>query len=357
MRIIQMLPVLAFGDAIGNDTVTLKKTLQQAGYETEIYAEIIDGRLPKDTAFPVMDYDERSDDIIIYHLSTGAELNYKFERFKCRKIIMYHNITPPEFFSDYNTEAAMSCKEGLSAAEFLSDKVDFCFADSEFNKHDLRKMGYECEIDVLPILIAFKDFEKKPNAGILKKYGNDDYVNIVFTGRVAPNKKHEDIIRAFYYYKKYINVKSRLFLVGSFGINDRYYQRLAKYVEKLGVKEVYFTGHIKFDEILAYYSIADVFLCLSEHEGFCVPLVEAMYFNVPIIAYDCCAVGETLGNAGLLLSDKSPEIVGEAIHRVVSDEKLKEIMVSNGKERLEYFSHDRIKNQFLESVQRLIKGV
>lgn len=355
MRIIQMLPVLAFGDAIGNDTVTLKNTLQDAGYETEIYAEVIDSRLPEQTAKPVDMYKEMPDDIIIYHLSTGSDLNYRFEKYQCRKVIMYHNITPPSFFQKYNAEAAQSCRDGLAAADFLSDKVSFCFADSSFNKQDLRSMGYECDIEVLPILIAFKDFEKRPNPAIIRKYKNDDYVNIVFTGRVAPNKKHEDLIRSFYCYKKYINPKSRLFLVGSYGINDRYYQKLAKYVEMLDLDDVYFTGHIKFDEILGYYSIADVFLCLSEHEGFCVPLVEAMYFKVPIIAYDSCAVGETLGGAGLLMKEKSPEMIAEAINKVITDKELREKILKNQVERLKYFEHDRIKKQFLEAVNRLEK--
>lgn len=351
-----MLPVLAFGDAIGNDTVTLKNTLKNAGYDTEIYAQVIDGRLPVGTAKQVDEYSVQNEDIIIYHLSTGSELNYQFERYECRKVIMYHNITPPDFFQPYQQEAAQNCRDGLTAADFLSDKVEFCFADSAFNKQDLIHMGYECPIDVLPILIAFKDFEKKPNAAVIRKYGSDDYVNIVFTGRIAPNKKHEDLIAAFYYYKIYINPKSRLFLVGNYGVNDRYYQKLAKYVEKLGLEDVYFTGHIKFDEILAYYSVADIFLCLSEHEGFCVPLVEAMYFNVPIIAYDSCAVGETLGGAGLLLPEKDSKVVAEAIHMVVKKQKLRETMIKNGKERLQYFEHDRIEKQFLDVMRQMIKG-
>ncbi len=348
-----MLPVLAFGDAIGNDTMTLAETLADAGYETAIYADIIDGRLPAGTAMQVSDYIERPDDLIIYHLSTGSELNYRLADYQCRKTIMYHNITPPHFFAPYYPDATESCRKGLEAAKYLADKVEYCFADSAFNKSDLIAMDYECDIDVLPILIAFDDFKKKPNKNIIRKYSKDGYVNIVFTGRIAPNKKQEDIIDAFYYYNNYINPKSRLILVGNFGLNDAYYQRLAMYVDQLSLKNVIFTGHIKFDEILAYYSIADVFVCLSEHEGFCVPLVEAMIFDVPIIAYDSCAVGETLGGAGLLLNDKDPKIVAEAINMVVKDHELKDVLVQNGRERLKDFSHDKIKKQFLEYIAKL----
>ncbi len=225
----------------------------------------------------------------------------------------------------------------------------------EFNKQDLINMGYTCPIEVLPILIAFEDFKKKPSKKVLDLY-DDDWTNIVFTGRVAPNKKHEDLIAAFTYYKTYINPKSRLIMVGSVTPGDAYFAQLERYLRELGVEDYHFTGHIKFDEILAYYHLADVFLCLSDHEGFCVPLVESMYFNVPVVAYDSCAVGETLGGCGLLLDDKSPEVVAYAIDRVVKDKKLRAQMIACEQERLKHFEHERIKNQFLNAIERFVKG-
>ncbi|MEE1242773.1 MAG: glycosyltransferase, partial [Frisingicoccus sp.] len=221
---------------------------------------------------------------------------------------------------------------------------------------ELIEMGYTCDIEVLPILIAFDDYKKTPNAKVLKKYEKDDYVNIVFTGRVAPNKKHEDLIAAFAYYKKNINPKSRLILVGNHLMTPGYYPRLSNYIEKLGVEDVVFTGHIRFDEILAYYKIADVFLCLSEHEGFCVPLVEAMYFDVPIVAYDSCAIGETLGGSGLLLPEKDPAVVAEAINLIMEDRELREKLIMGQRKRLEDFQHDKIKEQFLNAIRRFTEG-
>ena len=179
---------------------------------------------------------------------------------------------------------------------------------------------------------------------------------IVFTGRVAPNKKHEDLIATFSYYKKYINPKSRLLLVGRYDFFPEYYRRLQKYVEQLGVEDVIFTGQVKFPDILAYYKVADVFLCLSEHEGFCVPLVESMMFDVPVIAYDSCAVGETLGGCGLLLNDKTPAVVAEAIERVRTDERLKHTIIENQKIRLKYFEHSRINAQFIDIINRLVQN-
>ena len=354
MRIIQILPVMAFGDAIGNDTITLDDTLKQSGYKSEVYAKFIDERLTERVK-PLDKYIPEKEDIVIYHLSTGSDVNYEISQYDCRRIIMYHNITPGHFFAQYDIEAAKVCDSGYRAVKYLKKKADYCLADSDNNKQELRAMGYECPIDVLPILIAFDDYKKKPSPRVIRQY-DDDYVNIVFTGRVAPNKKHEDIIAAFYYYKKYINPKSRLLLVGRHDFFPGYYSRLQKYVEKLGVDDVVFTGQVKFEEILAYYSVADVFVCLSEHEGFCVPLVESMMFDVPVLAYDSCAVGETLGGSGFLLKDKAPEVVAEAIHSIVSDPKLQEQIVQGQRQRLKDFEHDKVKKQFLEILEAFIAG-
>lgn len=353
MRIIQMLPTFAYGDAIGNDTLALQDTLRSAGYETEIYADVIDAKLGKDAAKQAEDYRYKEGDVIFYHLSTGSDLNYKITEYPGRRIVMYHNITPPKFFKGFAPDAEKACADGLRAARYLAKKTDLCIVDSAFNKTDLLAMGYDCPMEVLPILIAFDDYKKEPDKKVIKAY-DDDWVNVVFTGRVAPNKCPEDIIAAFYYYKKNIQPKSRLFLVGRYDGMPAYKAQLDVYVKQLGLEDVYFTGHVKFDEILAYYHIADVFVCLSEHEGFCVPLVEAIYFGVPIIAYDSTAIGDTLGGSGLLLQDKSPAIVGEAIHLVAENKELRDRLVMGQKVRLKDFAHDKIKKNFLEIMQKFL---
>ena len=356
MKIYQMVPSLAYGDAIGNNVLALNEALEKAGHQTVIYTEFVDPRIPQEMAKPVKEYQDHETNIVIYHLAIGCELNEKVRRFKAHVIIVYHNITPPEFWHAYNTNTEKLCEYGLETAKNLAEKAELCLAVSEYNKQDLIKLGYTCPIKVLPILIAFDDYRKTPSPDIIKKYKNDEYTHIVFTGRVAPKKKHEDLIRSFYYYKNYINSKARLFLVGSYDEKDLYYKKLKKYVEELELEDVYFTGHIPFGEILAYYQIADIFLCLSEHEGFCVPLVEAMYFNVPIIAYDCAAVGETLGMGGILLKDKDPKLVAEAINRVVADDELRKCMSDNEQERLKYFSNERIQNEFMNILNQFIAG-
>ena len=357
MKIIQLLPSFSYGDAIGNHTLVIRDLIAEMGYATAIYAEVIDQRLPVGTAFSDKELPELSEnDIAIYHYSTGSELNYLFGDLKCKKILIYHNITPGEFFGDYNKKARRACNEAREAGYYLADKVDYCIADSEYNKRELIEMGFKCPIEVVPILVAFQDFKQKPDRKVMHKF-MDNKTNIVFMGRVAPNKKHEDIIRAFAEYKKYWNKDARLFLVGGYDEADLYYRRLKNYAEALGVKDVYFTAHIPFKSILAYYRIADVFLCQSEHEGFCVPLLEAMYFEVPIVAYDSSAIGDTLGGTGILLKEKDPVVTAGVLNRVVTDGALRKQMIEQQNLRLKDFNREDITKKLAKCLYEVMGSV
>ena len=355
MRIFQLLSTIAYGDAVSNDTVAMEKAIKQMGYQTRIYAESIVPPLDKKTALAISELkDVSNDDIIIFHMSTGSRLNFDVAKYPCRKIVVYHNITPPEYFKNNDERFSDICEYGLKGAKSLADKVDYCLAVSEFNKKDLLNMGYKCPIDVLPIIIPMSDYDKAPDKSVVKKY-SDDYVNILFTGRIAPNKKQENLISAFYYYNRLYNKKSRLILAGSFRYDDPYYIRLTEYTKKLGMGgTVIFTGHIKFDQILAYYKTADVFLCMSEHEGFCVPIVEAMKFKVPIIAYGRAAVPETMNHKGMILDDNNPQSVAACIDKMVKDKKLRDYVIEEQNERLEYYSYDNISAMFKEYLSKFI---
>lgn len=359
MRVVQLLPTISYGDAVGNDTRAIKELLSDMGYETAIYAENIDQRLPSGTAFPVAEMPELSgEDVIIYHGSTGTELNYRLPELGGRKMMIYHNITPPEFFEPYSLDARDRTADGLRGIMGLADKLEYCVADSEFNKRDLLFMGFDCPIDVCPILIPFEDYEKTPSQKIIRSYSGDSYTNLLFVGRIAPNKRQENVIRAFYFYKKYFNPKSRLFLVGDWGGMERYHDRLVKYTDALGLSEddVIFTGHIKFNEILAYYKTADVFLCMSEHEGFCVPLVEAMYFDVPVVAYDCAAVPDTLDGSGVLLETTDPREAAERIDEIVRNKPFRQELIFGQNRRLEDFSYRQVSCALKAMLSGFIEG-
>ena len=354
MRIIQILPTLSFGDAIGNDTLALKGAIRDMGYETEVYAENIDKRLPAGSGLDISKLSGlKKDDIILYHKSTGTDLTFRIDEFKCRRIMIYHNITPPEFFRPYSPAATALTEYGYKGVEYLKDKIDYCLAVSSYNRSDLLRMGYTCPIDIRPILIRFEDYKQTPDEETIRKY-SDGKKNLIFVGRIAPNKKQEDVIRAFYHYKKR-NPESRLILVGSYSGMENYYNRLVKYAAALGLKEdVVFTGHIKFSAILAFYRIADVFVCMSAHEGFCVPLAEAMFFDVPIVALDTSAISDTLGGSGFLVDDNDPVFVSRVIDRVLNDEALRNELISGQRRRLKDFSYEKIRDTFTEQLKNFI---
>lgn len=352
MRIVQILKVLAFGDAIGNHVIALQRAFRNNGIQSKIYAEVIDGRLPEATAEYYSAYQEKEDDIILYHLSTGTDLNRMVTRHKAKLIVNYHNITPPVYFEHYNRQGELNCINGLKDARYLAEYADFCIADSQYNKQDLIKMGYQCRIEVAPILIGFDDYMKKPDEEIMKTY-RDGYTNILFVGRIVPNKAQHDVISAFSHYKKYYNRKSRLLLIGTYGGMEQYYMQMQEYAKKLGVEDIIYPGHINFAQILGFYRSADLFLCQSEHEGFGVPIIEAMIFGLPIVAFDSSAVGETMGGAGILLQDKNPLETAAVMDYVLNDPVLCQKMKENGYERLKDFENQKVAEKH---IQFLLEG-
>lgn len=354
MRILQLMPTLAYGDAVGNDALAIHRILKNRGYETKIYAEIIDKRIPREIADPVCRMETDGDDVIIYHMSTGSGLNAGFAKMKGRKVMIYHNITPSRFFKGYNPALERLCRDGRYALQYLSDEVDYALADSEYNAGELRTLKYKCPVDVMPILLSFEDYEREACAGAEKEY-RDGKTNVIFTGRIAPNKKQEDVIDAFYHYQKYYNEESRLILLGSYFNMETYYERLKDYVGRLGVKNVVFTGHVSFEEMLCCYRAADLFLCMSEHEGFCVPLVEAMYFHIPIVAYDSSAIGHTLGGSGILLKDKNPLEAAGVMDRILKDEALRKQILAGQDRRLQDFGKERTERLFMEKIEGFLK--
>lgn len=356
MKVYQLLPTMALGDAIGNDTQAIRDFIKEQGYETGIFAEGIDSRLPAGTAESVNNMPELKDeDVLIYHASTGTPLNDRLASFGGKKVIIYHNITPPQFFREYSPIAVRLTMEGYKGIQHLAEVAEYCIADSEYNREDLLKMGYQCPIDVCPIMIPFDDYDQKPDQSTIERYSSDGWTNLLFVGRIAPNKCQQDIIRAFYAYQKVYNPKSRLFLVGNSGGMEVYEKRLKEYALKLGIEDkVIFTEHIKFNQILAYYHLADAFVCMSEHEGFCVPIVEAMYFKKPIVAYSSTAVPETMGKGGLLLDSKDPVLVAGAIHQVVTNDKLKKYIQTQQEEELKRFRYEGVKEKFLKCLHKVL---
>lgn len=346
MRIVQLLSTIAQGDAVSNDARALQRLLRRWDRETAIYAEHIGLGLPEGLAKKAERLPRlREEDVLIYHMSIGSDLSLRVEEMNCRKVMIYHNITPPEHFSRYSEYTAYYCEKGRRELRRMKDCFDYCIADSDFNRQDLRQAGYICPIDVCPIFIPFDDYAAAADERVLRKYG-DGRSNFLFVGRIAPNKKQEDAIAAFAAYQRLYDADARLILAGNGDGMEKYRKRLWNYARALGVRNVTFTGHIPFAELLALYRTASVFLCQSEHEGFCVPLAEAMYFDVPIVAYAAGAVPETLGGCGIVLREKTPELTAGVLHRLVTDAALRATVIENQRERLRDFAEETVAQRF-----------
>ena len=356
MKVIQVIASIFFGDAVGNDARALCKVIAEAGYETGIYTYDIDPRV-KDSFVHKMSKLPKlnDDDIVIFNHCSGTDLCYELPKMGGRKMMIYHNITPAHFFEGYNNDTVKSIQKGYEGTKYLNDKIDYVMAVSQYNADNLREMGYTCPMYIRPIVIPFDDYKKEPDQDVIKKY-SDGYTNILFLGRLVPNKRQEDVISAFAYYKKHINPKSRLILVGSDGGVEKYGRCLKKYVKALELEDVVFTGQTSFKAILAYYTLADVFLCMSEHEGFCVPLVESMFFKTPVVAYDSSAIASTLGGSGVLLKEKNPVLTAKVIDRIVNDNEIREEIIKKQLERLSAFSYDTMKENFLRGLELFING-
>lgn len=340
----QMTATMSVGDAISNEVLAIKNILDNLGIKNEIYAENIDSRLRKNVK-NYKEYKANNNDIILNHFGIGSSINDFVANLNNNiKIIRYHNITPSEFFEGYSIITKQLCEIGRQQLTIANNAYNYALADSEYNKQELLELGYK-NTKVIPIIMALKDYEKKPDEVVINKY-KDGIKNIVFVGRVSPNKKQEDVIKSFYYYKKYFNNKSRLFIVGNYNGMERYYNQLTNLVKSLELEDVIFTGHIKFNEILAYYNIADLFLCMSEHEGFCVPLVESMFFEVPILAYNSCAIPFTLKGSSVLINRKDHKYIAAMMDYILENNEFKKKIISKQLKRLEELRPEKVEKEF-----------
>jgi len=274
-------------------------------------------------ARPLWEYPQVSapDTVCLFHFSIGSAASRLIHRAPDRLVCLYHNITPGEWFLGFHPHLAGLCYHGRRELRAFAPRAELGLADSDFNRRELEAAGF-ARTAVLPIVMEEGALLRRGSAVSRRLFG-DGRANILFVGRIIPNKKIDDLIRVFALYQRRRQPHSRLLLVGDYRGHERYFDRLQQMVAELGVREVVFTGHVDDDDLRACYAAADVFLCLSEHEGYCVPLLEAMSFGLPVVAYDAGAVRETLRGGGVLLTDKDPEWVAEVVHSVLTNASLR----------------------------------
>jgi glycosyltransferase involved in cell wall biosynthesis len=318
----QLLAALSYGDAIGNEALAIQKHLRAAGFASDIFAEKVHPRVAH-LARPLWEYREVSspETVCLFHFSIGSAAGRLIYHAPDRLVSIYHNITPAHFFMGFHPHLAGLCYHGRRELAAFAPRTALALGDSEFNRRELEEAGY-ARTGVLPIVLDLPVYER-PASPVVRRLYDDTRTNLLYVGRIIPNKRIDDLIRVFAAYQRYVNPVSRLLLVGDYRGHERYLERLLDMVDDLRLDEVVFTGQVDDDDLYGYYRLADLFLCLSEHEGFCVPLQEAMVFGVPVIAYDAGAVRETLKGGGILLREKRPVVVAELIGEVLTDGTLR----------------------------------
>ncbi|RPJ81126.1 MAG: glycosyltransferase [Acidobacteria bacterium] len=327
MKVHQVLATLGYGDAIGHEVVGIQQALRSAGYESDIFVETADSRLERLTR----DYRELLDEddpgrLLIHHFSIGSRGSRLAYALPGRMVLVYHNITPPEYFVDVNPLLVQLCYMGRRELRAYVPRCHLALGDSEFNRQELEELGF-LHTGVLPVVPGFDHLDGERDWHVVRDF-DDGWTNMLFVGRVIPNKRIEDVIRTFYAYRRLFNPRSRLLLAGSSSGFEQYFAMLQQFVARFAIRDVHFLGHVSDAELAACYDVADVFVCASEHEGFCVPLVEAFHAGVPVIAYSAAAVPATMDGAGILYENKEPGHVAALVDAVVSNRALHEAVVS-----------------------------
>jgi glycosyltransferase involved in cell wall biosynthesis len=355
VRVHQVLATLGYGDAIGHEVLGIQRVLRAAGYESEIFVETAERRV-EDLTIGYWELPAASDpdNILIHHFSIGSRASRIAYALPDRMVLIYHNITPPEYFLGIHPLLVQLCFLGRRELGLYANRCELGLGDSEYNRQELEALGFP-ETGVLPVVPDFSHLSGSPNY-VHGRAFDDDWVNLLFVGRTIPNKRLEDVIRWFCAYKRWFNPRSRLLFVGSQSGFESYVGMLMHLVDRLGVRDVHFLGHVTNEELVAHYEMADVFLCASEHEGFCVPLIEAFYMGVPVIAYAATAVPATMDGGGVLVTDKDPVHIAALIDRIITDRGLHDRIIASQDAALTRLMAKDFEGTLLEFIEQVQRG-
>ena len=352
MVINQWLPAAHRGDAVGDSARRVRGLLRARGHESQIYALTIDDDLPGDIG-AFADPAAREGDLTILHFAIASPMSEALAAMPSGRVIQYHNITPAHFFAGYDAGTAALVTRGRQELAALVGRVDLALGDSEYNRSELETLGFS-ETGVFPIAVDTARLTEAPRRPALERVLRDGLTNILFVGRMAPNKKIEDILRLAEHYKRYVDAFHRFIFVGREDVCPRYYATIRALMSQYQMtsERFWFVGSVPDADLAAFYRTASAYVSLSEHEGFCVPLVEAMATDVPVLAYASTAVPETLGGAGVTFSPKDLEYAAEMLGLLVYDDDLREGVLEGQRRRMRDFTDARFEAHLDQLVAR-----
>lgn len=351
----QFVPTLATRDAVGSHYLQIRDTLRAAGFASDIYAMEVKREL-KGQGLPYTSFaGARAGEPtwLLYQSSVGCPVA-EFVRDRPEPLMVdYHNITPASFFAGWEDHVAIRLNAGRRQLRELAARAELGLADSAYNARELDELGYRASA-VVPILLDTATFAGAADPELSTRLAARPGHRWLFVGRISPNKCQHDVMKAFAAYRRCYDPRATLTLVGG-SSSHAYETALHAYCDALGVRDaVEFAGSVSHAQLVSHYEQADVFVCLSEHEGFCVPLLEAMYHRLPIVAYAEAAVPETLGGAGLLLPSKSPFAVAAAADRLIRDPAVRAEAVTRGERRLADFDLATGRRALLDAVGSVV---
>jgi glycosyltransferase involved in cell wall biosynthesis len=345
----QWVPAAHRGDAIGDSARRVRDLLRARGHASDVFALTVDDDL-RDEVRPFEHPDARRGDVTIFHFALPSPMTEAFAALRGVRVLQYHNITPAAFFAPYAPAFARLASIGRRELATLAGRVELALGDSDYNRLELESLGF-ARTGVFPIAVDTARITGAPRRPALERLLDDGLMNFLFVGRIAPNKRIDDHIRLAEHYKRYVDAYYRFIFVGKPDAVPAYFATIQALITEYRMPRdrFLFTGPVTNEDLAAYYRTAAAYISLSEHEGFCVPLIEAMAADVPVLAYAAGAVPETLGGAGVLFAPKDLEHAAELLGLLAYDEELRARIVAGQRRRLAAFSTERI-GQALDAV-------
>jgi glycosyltransferase involved in cell wall biosynthesis len=343
MTVNQWVPAAHKGDAIGDSARRVRGMLRELGHRSDIYALTVDEDLGDDIC-SFTERGARDGDITIFHYALPSPMTDAFARLPGGRVLQYHNVTPARFFAPYDPGIFRLAAIGRQELGTLVGRTDAALGDSEFNRRELVALGFS-NTGVFPIAINLDRIRRAPRRPALERILLDGPLNFLFVGRIAPNKAIEDHIRMAEHYKRYVDADYRFIFVGKTDAVPRYYNMVRALIAEYEMPSdrFLFPGPVPDEDLATYYRTADVYVSLSEHEGFCVPLLEAMAADVPVLAYASTAVPDTLGGAGVQFAPKDLEYAAELLGELAFNDELRAGIISGQRRRLHDFGEARIR--------------
>jgi glycosyltransferase involved in cell wall biosynthesis len=346
----QFVPALVPRDATGNHALALQQVFRGAGWKSDLYVEAVHADLTDQAAY-FEEYPDRAEpgDLLLYHLGTASPLAEFLLARPERLVLDYHNITPASYYEGWADQISEKVALARVEAAALSPRAALGIADSAFNALELRRWGCRTTA-VVPVLVGLQAQPRRVDTAELARRQSEhgDATVLLFVGRLSPNKAQHRLVEALWFYRRWYDPEARLHLVGP-AVTESYAAAVFAFADELGLADAVRHGHDLTDAQLgAWYADADVFVCLSEHEGFCLPVLEAMHHGLPVVALAAGAVPETVAEAGILVDSSRPSVVAAAARRVSEDPALAAGMVAAGHRRAEDFRPEIVGSRFVE---------